>query len=470
MQTRINFTKAVLDGLAVPVDGQRFVFHDVKTPGLELRITSKGAKTFSLRRRVKGGELERHTIGRYPDVSVDQARRHAAALTGHLAVGESVVAAKRLRKSQITFADLFGQYLARHSKPRKRTWREDESKYKAYLARLLGPRKIQDITRQEIAAVHSKITADGHSTTANRVLALASSVFGWGISAGLGETNPARGIKRNPERSRDRFLQPDELPRFFRALAVEPNETIRDFFLMCLLTGARRSNVLTMRWRDISFERAEWRIPRTKNNTAQVVTLTPEAVKLLEDRRGMQEARESREGADAKELIYVFEGTGKRGHLIEPKKGWERVLLRAGALGFVEALAHKAQWPGNVEREAVDLALTLPAQAMEKYAEEGRLLHLKPADFAIEDLRVHDLRRTLGSWQARTGASLAIIGKSLNHKSVQTTAIYARLDQDPVRASVRRATDAMLVAAGLKQAAEAVELDSARVATERNHG
>lgn len=70
----------------------------------------------------------------------------------------------------------------------------------------------------------------------------------------------------------------------------------------------------------------------------------------------------------------------------------------------------------------------------------------------IPDLRIHDLRRTLGSRQAKTGASMAIIGKSLNHKSHQATAIYARLDLDPVRASVEKATSAMLEAAGLRPA------------------
>ena len=71
-----------------------------------------------------------------------------------------------------------------------------------------------------------------------------------------------------------------------------------------------------------------------------------------------------------------------------------------------------------------------------------------------DGVTLHDLRRTLGSWQAKTGASLAIIGKSLNHKSMQATAIYARLDLDPVRESVERATAAMLTAAGIKPTAE----------------
>ncbi|HRB21977.1 MAG TPA: tyrosine-type recombinase/integrase, partial [Nitrosomonas sp.] len=74
-----------------------------------------------------------------------------------------------------------------------------------------------------------------------------------------------------------------------------------------------------------------------------------------------------------------------------------------------------------------------------------------------KDLRLHDLRRTLGSWQAKTGASLAIIGKSLNHKNQNTTAIYARLDLDPVRDSVNTATSAMLAAGGLTKPGEIVQ-------------
>jgi len=78
-------------------------------------------------------------------------------------------------------------------------------------------------------------------------------------------------------------------------------------------------------------------------------------------------------------------------------------------------------------------------------------LGLQTDGVRIPDLRIHDLRRTMGSWQAITGASLPIIGKSLNHKGQQATAIYARLDLDPVRASVEKATEAMLRAAGLQQ-------------------
>ena len=158
-----------------------------------------------------------------------------------------------------------------------------------------------------------------------------------------------------------------------------------------------------MRWSDTNLDDSVWRIADTKNGTPQNVTLSPEAVTILSARK---------EAADEK-AVFVFPGVGESGHMEEPKKGVIRVMERAG----------------------------IPYG---RKTENG--------------VTLHDLRRTLGSWQAKTGASMAIIGKSLNHKSQQTTAIYARLDLDPVRASVNTATSAMMEAAGLKPVAEIIAM------------
>lgn len=392
----LNFTKVAIERLPTPEPGTRVVYRDTKTAGLQLRVTAAGVKTFSIFRRIKGGQPERITLDRCPPMTVEQARTAAAQVNATIAAGGNPAEVKRAVKGEPTFADLFNAYLERHSKPHKRTWREDEAKYRDYLAKPLGGRKVSHITRQQVGAIHDRITGDRHAIMANRVVALVSSVFGWGISKSLCEANPAKGIKRNSETSRDRFLQADELPRFFKALAEESNEAMRGYFLLSLLTGARRSNVLAMRWADVNLERAEWRIVRTKNNEPATVTLSPEALQILRQRKPDETEHET----------YVFPGPGRRGHLVEPRKGWERVLKRAG----------------------------------------------------IADLRIHDLRRSLGSWQAKTGASLAIIGKSLGHKTAQATAIYARLDLDPVRQSVNAATAAMLEAAGVKKSAEVVKI------------
>ena len=268
-------------------------------------------------------------------------------------------------------------------------------------------------------------------------------MFGWAKSAGRLKGNPVEGIRKNPERSRDRFLQTTEVPRFFKALADEPNETVRDYFLLSLLSGARRANVLAMKWAEIDFDRAEWRIPRTKNDDPHTIPLTVEAMGVLKSRQG-------KDGAP-----FVLPGRGKKGHLVEPKGGWRRIFDRDELTRLSRAIHQKGAGFAPRSGETLGSSLTR-ARALAKK------LEIDATAFRMADLRIHDLRRTLGSWQARTGASLSIIGKSLNHKSVQTTAIYSRLDTNPVRESVERATSAMLAAAGVKQQATVAEIKPKR--------
>lgn len=390
---RFNFTKPAIDALPLPEKGKRAYYYEPKTRGFCVGVTSGGIKTFFLYRKING-RPERILIGKYSDLSIEQARNKAEKLNGEIADGKNPQDAKRALRAEATFDELFEVYIAEHSKLQKRTWSEDIDKYRRHIQKRLGKKKLSAITRPDISNIHGAVTKAGHRTTANRVLALISSVYGWAIKENHWHSNPAKGIRRNKEHPRARFIQSDEMPRFFAALRDEPNEIVRDYLLLSLLTGARRSNVLSMRWEDISFERSEWFIGRTKNDEPQTVCLSPEAVQVLRSRK------------PAEPTGFVFPGTGRTGHFQSPDKAWERVLERAG----------------------------------------------------IKNLRIHDLRRTLGSWQAKAGASLIIIGKSLNHLDQKTTSIYARLDSDPIRASVNSATAAMLAAAGLKNDDNVVSL------------
>jgi integrase len=254
------------------------------------------------------------------------------------------------------------------------------------------------------------------------------------------------GIRGRKEKTRARFLQSEELPRFFASVADEENPDIRDYILLSLLTGARRSNVVEMQWAELRLKDGIWQIPRTKNDEPQDVTLSPEAVEILEARKDNDSA-------------WVFPGTGKTGHLVEPKTGWKRVLDRDEVSQLQQriiAAGGQFQWPTKLNKPEGHHGRTL--ERVEDALARARLMAEKmkvdTTGARMPDLRLHDLRRTLGSWQAKTGASLVIIGKSLNHKSTSTTAIYARLDLDPVRHSVNTATSAMLEAGGLKKSAE----------------
>jgi integrase len=185
-----------------------------------------------------------------------------------------------------------------------------------------------------------------------------------------------------------------ELPHIIAAIKAEPNETIRDYFMLLLLTGVRKTNGKTMRWEQINWDFAEWRIPVTKNGDPVTVPLTDQAIALLRNR---QQSTVS---------PWVFpSATSPEKHLTSTQEPWQQIKGRATA----------------------SLQAANPLGG-------GSLM----------DIRIHDLRRTFGSYQAISGASLSIIGKSLGHKSTQATQIYARLNMDAVRASVVTATDTML--------------------------
>lgn len=387
---RGRFTKAFIEGIHAPEKGQVF-YADTEERGLLLCIGKTGRKVFQLRKKF-AGKAVRVTLGNWPDLTVENARTLARSAKAQMEFeGRNPNDVKRQKqveaKAEITFAELFARFMRQHVQVcrSKRTATDYEANYQNHVDAVLGNRRISSISRDDVARLIGDITASGRHIMANRVLALISSVFSRAVEWGLSVANPCAGIRKNPEQARERFLNGAELQQLFEALEAEQHEAFRDFFTVALLTGARRSNVLTMKWADIDLSAAVWRIPRTKNGTSQTVPLVPAVVEVLQRRLDAKLK-------DERLSPFVFPGHGKTGHLASPKSAWKRICERAG----------------------------------------------------LEGVRIHDLRRTFGSWQAITGASLPVIGKSLNHKSMSATAIYARLDLDPVRASMEKAAQSML--------------------------
>jgi integrase len=378
MPEKMNFTRKALDALQA---GEKLYYvYDTKVRGLALYVTPAGRKTFVLYRKADNKPVKIR-IGPFEDLSIEQARTKAEELNNQIALGNSPQEKAREKRQELTFGDFFAVYIERHAKPYKRTWKFDLDIYRLHLEAPLASRKLSAITRGDIQELHARIGAGSGHACANRVLDTVLSIFGKAIEWDyLKGSNPAT-VKRFRLQSRERFLTPAELPRFFEALAQEGNSTLRDYILLSLLTGARRGNVVAMRWDEIDLSRTLWRIPMTKNGEAQTVVLATEAVEILKRRKD-----------EVDDSPWVFPSDSASGHLIDPKKSWKRLLERSG----------------------------------------------------LKDLRIHDLRRTLGSWQAAQGANGYIIGKSLGHKSSRATEIYARLNLDPVRDSVEKATAAMM--------------------------
>lgn len=404
LSRRIHLTVEAIGRLACPAGKDRAWVYDAKTPGLAVMVTAKGARSFYVYRKVNG-RPQRVRLGGFPDISIEQARRLAGRTTGSIAEGIDPQAEKRRARIEPTIGGLFAYYLETHAKVHKRSWKGDQQQFDRYL-KPWKARRLSHIERRDVAALHARIGRDHGHYAANRLLSLLHKMFTVGLREGFTESNPAHGIQKFREQSRERFMAADELPRFFAALEAEPNQTIRDYIMVALLTGARRSNVMAMRWADVNLERGTWTIPgdESKNGSAMTLPLSAPVVEIL--RR--------RQGGDSP---FVFASYGKSGHLQDIKATWKLILQRAN----------------------------------------------------IADLRLHDLRRTLGSWQAATGASLSVIGKSLGHKNTATTAIYARLNLDPVRQSVDTATAAMLAAGKPQQpASDPANTASARTTPKSN--
>jgi len=386
MATRsFAFTTKRVEAETCPADKSRVYVRDARCSSLWLAITGNGTRTYFVYRRVNGKPV-RVKIGEHPAMSVDAACTEATKLAGKIAGGIDPRAERRELRSGLTFHELFTDFIESWAKLRKKTWQDDEAQFERYLT----PWKnwtLNEIQKHHIATLHAKIGRKSGPYAANRLRALLHTLFSWAIkSRGWKGGNPAAGIEKFAEKKRERFLQPAELPKFFAAVAAEPNEIIRDFVMVALYVGARRSNVQAMAWGQLDLDAAVWLIPDTKSGRSVMVPLCTPALEILKRRLATRGDGE-----------YVFPGRS-RGHLQEPKAAWAKIIKRAG----------------------------------------------------IQDLRIHDLRRTFGSFQAIGGSSLPIIGQSLGHTSTAATSIYARLHLDAVRQSIDNAVKA-IVAAGEKQ-------------------
>jgi integrase len=498
---KINFSRAALAGLPAAPAGKRTYCSDTKEPGLLLCVTAAGAKSFQVYVKV-GGRPVRVTLGRFspslpdsvelprdcshndflansPEMNVRMARALAARVKIDLKAGVNPADTKRAKRSEMTLGELFEEYVSRHLIPHgKKRIVDIRENFERYLGQLPAERKkkhgkerektpgavnwqnrpIGTITKAEVQRLILDLGREGCHSAANRALTLIRSMYNRAIEWGFfDKSNPAAGIKKFRMNSRERFLHSDELPRFFKSVAEEPSKDIRDYVLLSLLTGARKSNVLGMRWADLNLDRALWivRGQESKNGEPMSLPLMPEAIAVLLGRKPTEAAE------------FVFPGRGKTGHLQGAKKGWKRVLDRAELnelTARIQAAGHEFEWPalrkktiGPRGRSRGPLYESM-TDSLARARVTAAALKIDVVGARMDDLCIHDMRRTLGSWQAATGASLVVIGKSLGHKGYESTQIYSRLSLDPVRESMQTATKAMLAAGGLLPTAEVVPI------------
>lgn len=431
MATKRKITKRVVDALAYAQDGpQRQVLWDTQIPGFGIRVYASGAKSFVLHYNLRGDNRRRlYTIGRYGDLTVDEARSEAGRLRAGIAQGidpldalEAQQEEREAERAAPTVADLAEVYLKRHARPHKRSWQEDERRLNQYILPAFGSRKLSELKRAEVTRLHVKI-GDQKPHEANRVLETLRVMINLARDWGLMDEdapNPATRVKMFKTRSRERWVKPDEMPRLVDAIDQEPSEYVRAAIKLYLLTGLRRNELLSLRWRDIDFNRRELHLPDSKSGRSHIEPLSAPAVEIL---RSLP-----RQIGNA----FVFPGDKPGRPMVNINKPWLRIRARFWATGNPDKAAALR------EQAEQDIAGRSKHASKSADAVEARFLALASdaAKADGEDLRLHDLRRTVGSWLATSGTSLPLIGAVLNHKSATATQIYARLADDAVRAAL----------------------------------
>ena len=382
-EKRFHFSVDKLESLPIPKEGPATYFdRDVRQ--LAVRIQPTGTRTFFVLKRAHGATY-RKTLGTYPDLKVDAARKHAHRVLNDVAEWRAggyhgLCPMARPDDERLTFADAFEQFVGsarKKVKDREKAEKRTRDLYQCYLSSIAA-RPIDTLSDVSIVKLHERLSKEHGPIAANRGVEVVKAVFNFLIRKNLCADNPAKNVTMSPSKSRTRFLQPDELGPFKKALDSEKNRDLAEFVGLLLATGVRKSNLYSARWDNISLPLATWTIPGTESKNGELlsVALTAPACAILKSRLEKR----------AKDCPWVFPSQASRsGHIEDFKNQWKRLLKNAG--------------------------LTV-------------------------HLTMHDLRRTNASYQAIAGNPLQTIGQSLGHRSSTSTEVYARLTDAAVRRSL----------------------------------
>jgi len=331
-----KLTKRHIDATSYKGKGKQFhAIWDSALSGFGLRLYPSGRKAFILKYR-SSGRQRMMNIGAYGEMTLDEARKRARAFLVDIEKGGDP-SEDRKNEGKVPRLRVFAaEYLERHAKKYKKSWDEDERRIEKRLVPKWGNRRLDSINRDDVDHLHREI-GEKYPYESNRILALIAKMYQCAIAWGRLPKhfdNPAKGIEPYDEKTRDRWVTPEEMPRLVKAVESENNLYLRSAIWMYLLTGARKSELLGLKWEWISFEQREIRLPDTKAGRVHYIPLSEPAIAILNELPRLE----------GNEFVFCGRKPGKPIHNID--KPWRRI---------------------------------------RKLAE-------------MEDVRLHDLRRTVGSW------------------------------------------------------------------------
>jgi len=257
-------------------------YYDKTFPGFAVRIGISGRKSFTLMYRY-GGKAKRLTLGRYPKDSLADAKDKARNALNEVEKGnDPALIKKAVKEKRLTFKQLSDQYIERHAKRHKRTWRGDQSIIENKLNKW-HERNADSITRQDVISVFENLVDHDKPVMANRTLALIRYLFKWGTEKGLISVSPVVNIKREPERERDRVLSDDEIKSLWAAFGVM-GYPFGDCFKLLLILGQRRGETAGMEKPNVNLKDALWTLPArvTKSKRSHECPLSDLAIEIIQ--------------------------------------------------------------------------------------------------------------------------------------------------------------------------------------------
>lgn len=354
----------------------RYDIFDAKLRGLGVRISTAGTKSFFVMRRNKG-RMTRVTIGRYPELSLADARILGAEKLAELSKGTF-----GRRTDNPTVQQVYDEWIELEQS-QKRTIRQVTSAMQLHVIPSLGKRKLNEVTKLDVSEIVERLVLAGKPTQANRVLAYIKRMFAWAEERGTASSNPASKVRKAfREVARHRVITRQELASLMRtARHLEP--TFSQFFLLLMYLAQRRDEVAGMRWDELDLDERIWIIPghRTKNGAPHEVQLSSQALYILSAR------------AKYAESDLVFPATRSR------TKGAQNAIS-----GF---------------------------SGMKKSLDEVS---------GVQDWRLHDVRRSFATHTTeRLGVMPAVADKVLAHKTGVISGVAAIYNRAELRAERREA-------------------------------
>jgi integrase len=372
-----RITKRAVDATG-PASNDTYLWDD-ELPGFGLKVTPTGRKVYLVQYRLGGrkGRTRRVTIGQHGELTPTAARIEAKRLLGEIALGRDPASDRDKAKADKTLAAVLDQFMTEHVKSKRKasTAREYQRIAKLYIVPRLGRRPTSDIKRQDIAKLHHELASKPYQ--ANRTLALLSKFFNWAEKHGLRPdgSNPCRHIEKYRESRRERFLSEAELARLGDAL----REAQTDNSATPWAIAAIRLLIFTgARLGEILA--LEWEHIHAEHGLL-MLTDSKTGKKAIRVNAPARQVLESVPRLEGNPFVICGERPGQ--HLVNLQKPWRRIRKAAG----------------------------------------------------LHDVRIHDLRHSFASVAASGGQSLLVIGKMLGHSQPATTARYAHLADDPVKAA-----------------------------------